>query len=216
MDAAAAFRSDPAVGPTTAFALCQAARTTHAMLIWHARACHDTRQRLLTNLSSVRVVSQMLPMLARAALRARAAQHRVLSVARPLAVARAPLFGEPAHKSASCYGKATGEPLTAYPTEQHALEGAAWARARSGLRLDPYHCHACGQWHLAPRDRHTPSVKCACLGASGEPKSLFASREHAQRRANILKRERGVSMSVYPCELGLGWHLTRGWALHRY
>ena len=121
------------------------------------------------------------------------------------------MFGEPIPKSTTCYGVATGQPLTEYHSEAEAFEGAAYARARSGMSMVPYHCSACGCWHLAPRDRQTPSMKCVCVGASGEPKTLFASERDATRRANFLRRERGVDMSVYPCEYGFGWHLTRGW-----
>ena len=125
--------------------------------------------------------------------------------------ARRLLFGEPppATKSAHCLGAVSGEPLLTFSSEQDALDSAAYLRARNGLRMSPYRCSGCGSWHLTPRERQTPSVKCACISANGEPKALFPRRIDAQRRADILRRERGVHLGVYECEFGLGYHLTR-------
>ena len=120
------------------------------------------------------------------------------------------IFGEP-RKSASCYGVLSGEPLTEYPNHEAALDGARYTKYRSGRRLGPYHCSKCGQWHLAPEERMIDITKCLCVSASGEPKSLFKSERDAQRRADILRRERGADLGVYRCEYGWGWHLTRSW-----
>ena len=54
-------------------------------------------------------------------------------------------------------------------------------------------------------------MKCVCTNANGEPKALFYDRRTAERRADILRREKGWLLSTYECEYGLGWHLTKRW-----
>lgn len=110
-------------------------------------------------------------------------------------------------KSQTCVGRLTGRPLTEYDSEAEALQAAS-GQAR---RLVPYRCQTCGQWHLAPAERHTPSVPCpVCIGADGAPKAAYASERAARRRAAILGREQDARLRVYPCEHGQGWHLTSG------
>ena len=114
-------------------------------------------------------------------------------------------------KSATCIGVKSGKPLTEYDSQQEALEGADHANSRYQRNLVPYHCSDCGKWHLSPMDRQTPSEKCAlCTGRDGTSKDSYRSREDAQRRAGILRREQGVALSVYACEYGNGWHLASG------
>ena len=113
-------------------------------------------------------------------------------------------------KSDTCFGKKTGRPLTEYDSEAEALEGAAYAKERYGQNLMPYRCDRCGLWHLAPKSRHTPSEPCAyCTGADGKPKEAYKTQRSAQRRADIIRKEQGVELKVYPCEYGSGWHLTK-------
>ena len=46
----------------------------------------------------------------------------------------------------------------------------------------------------------------------GKPKASYQSKDDAERRADILRKEQGVSLKVYPCKHGSGWHLTNtGW-----
>ena len=114
-------------------------------------------------------------------------------------------------KSATCIGKQSGKPLTEYDSEQEAQEGANYANQKYGNQLTPYACDRCGMWHLAPRNRQTPSEKCRhCSGADGKPKDAYQSRKDAQRRADILYNEQGAVLKVYECEYGQGWHLTKG------
>ncbi|MFC1526103.1 hypothetical protein ACFL6X_04745 [Candidatus Latescibacterota bacterium] len=114
-------------------------------------------------------------------------------------------------KSATCNGKKTGKPLTEYDTEQEAREGVDYARQRYQSDLVPYLCDTCGKWHLSPTSRQTPSQKCpTCTGADRRPKDSYQTEEDARRRADILRREQGALLRVYPCEHGHGWHLTRG------
>ncbi|MBL9044715.1 MAG: hypothetical protein JNM83_24100 [Myxococcales bacterium] len=113
-------------------------------------------------------------------------------------------------KSATCVGKASGQPVTEYDSEYEAHDGAAHARLASGQDLVPYLCGRCRLWHLAPRSRQTPSTTCGhCTGADGKPKEAYATERDAERRAEILRAERGVHLRAYPCHYGQGWHLTK-------
>ena len=113
-------------------------------------------------------------------------------------------------KSQTCVGKATGKPLTEYDSLAEAEEGAAYAKKHYKSSLIPYACETCGKWHLSPKSRQTPSEKCRfCTGANGQAKEAYESRKDAQRRADILRREQGVSLKVYACEYSDKWHLTR-------
>jgi hypothetical protein len=113
-------------------------------------------------------------------------------------------------KSTTCFGRATGLPLTEYASQADAHEGAVHANARSGSEwLSPYLCSACGCWHLAPRHGRPSSMPCACTDSHGRSKALWTTWRDAQRTADILRSETGTQLAVYECELGLGWHLTK-------
>ena len=49
-----------------------------------------------------------------------------------------------------------------------------------------------------------------CHGADGRPKDAYDTPGDAERRADILYREQGLSLRVYECPHGQGWHLTKG------
>ena len=113
-------------------------------------------------------------------------------------------------KSTTCFGKQTNKPLTEYDSLEEAQEGAAYAKSTYRSDLIPYQCETCGLWHLSPKSRQTPSEKCPfCKGANGQAKEAYHSRKDAQRRADILRKEQGVSLKVYPCDQSDKWHLTR-------
>ena len=113
-------------------------------------------------------------------------------------------------KSSSCFGKRTGEPLTAYHTEREAKEGADYANSTYGNNLVPYKCNNCRLWHLSPEDRQTPSSICSsCTDSYGSHKDLYHSEAIAERRAAILLKERGILLRVYPCPYRNGWHLRK-------
>lgn len=113
-------------------------------------------------------------------------------------------------KSATCIGRVSGKPLTAYSSRSAADDGAAYARTKFGNAMTPYHCERCREWHLAPAARQTPGEPCgSCVGRDREPKIAYESYEYAERRAEILVRERGVWLKVYACPSGGGWHLTK-------
>ena len=113
-------------------------------------------------------------------------------------------------KSETCVGSQSSRPLTEYDSEYDAREGADYANSRYHKNLVPYQCDRCNLWHLAPASRQTPSEPCGyCSGVDGKPKESYQSSDDAWRRADILRREQGVSLHVYACEHGNGWHLTR-------
>ena len=112
-------------------------------------------------------------------------------------------------KSRTCMGAVSKAPLTEYTSEDEARAGAADAFARHRSALVPYRCERCRRWHLSPHDRQTRASPCStCVGRDGRTKARYDSAEIAARRAEILRRERGVSLRVYPCPYG-GWHLTK-------
>lgn len=96
-----------------------------------------------------------------------------------------------------------GKPLSAYPTETSAFEGAAYVQNRYGNKMKPYRCQKCSLWHLSPEVRSTPNHHC-----NGCSKLAYDSEEAAERRAEILSQEQGVSLRVYWCPYDEGWHLT--------
>ena len=113
-------------------------------------------------------------------------------------------------KSQTCFGTKSGKPLTEYDSQQEAQEGANYANKTYGQNLVPYQCDTCGLWHLALGNRQTPSKPCPhCTGTDGQLKEAYQSQKDAQKRANIIRKEQGVVLSVYACEHGNGWHLTK-------
>ena len=113
-------------------------------------------------------------------------------------------------KSTTCFNR-KGKPLTEYYTESDAQEGADYANKLHRNNLTPYRCDKCGLWHLSPQNRQTPSRKCnICKDRNGKPKELYFFEQDAKQRAKILYKEQGVSLSVYECPNGDGWHLTKG------
>lgn len=114
-------------------------------------------------------------------------------------------------KSQTCFGKVSGKPLTVYRSRAEADESARYVEGRYGRAMVSYQCETCGEWHLSPSERQTSSTqRGCCIDRNGRPKAAYASRKGAERRAAILLREQGVSLSVYPCPNGGGWHLTKG------
>lgn len=113
-------------------------------------------------------------------------------------------------KSLTCIGKLSGNPLTEFPSEAAALDGADHALRKFGNHMVPYVCKHCGEWHLSPANRQTPSAtSTSCYGRSGKVKATYASQEDAKRRAKILEDEEGLRLRAYACQCR-GWHLTKG------
>jgi hypothetical protein len=83
-------------------------------------------------------------------------------------------------KSTTCFSKNTGNPLTEYISEYDAEDGASYIKKTYGNNLSPYQCNCCGGWHLSPKNRQTPSVKCPeCTDSNGYYKDLYESFESA-------------------------------------
>lgn len=112
-------------------------------------------------------------------------------------------------KSPSCLGKQTGKPLSAYSSEPEASDAANYIKDRYGNDMTPYRCSKCRLWHLSPKSRQTPSECCAyCRDSRGNGKDLYYTEASAQRRADILHKERGIHLRIYECPHMTGWHLT--------
>jgi len=115
------------------------------------------------------------------------------------------------YKSETCFKK-NGEPLVSYSSEYEAKEGATYVKMKYGSEQEPYHCSKCGEWHLSPKEHHTPSRMCSCKDANGNPKQLYETKEAAERRAQIIEAERGIRLTTYMCHYQNGYHLTsNGW-----
>ncbi|MFH1466556.1 MAG: hypothetical protein ABIO70_19380 [Pseudomonadota bacterium] len=93
--------------------------------------------------------------------------------------------------------------MRAYANLAAAEDAARHALTAHGHPMVPYHCDRCGSWHLCPAERHTPSHTCVSCG-----KQAYDTEEAAARRAEIQREQRGVSLRVYACPYGDGWHLT--------
>jgi len=113
-------------------------------------------------------------------------------------------------KSTTCFNTRNGKPLSEYNSEVEAEGAAIHANKQYRTNLTPYQCDRCGQWHLSPQNRQTPSTSCnLCTDAFGHSKELYQTRETAQQRAKIIRKEKGVQLSVYQCPYNTGWHLTK-------
>lgn len=109
--------------------------------------------------------------------------------------------------STSCRGR-NGKPLKSFETEEEALEQVIYVKATHGNEVKAYKCNICNEWHLAPKDRVTPSKKSECLDSKGKFKQLYPTEESAKRRAEILLEEQGKKLYVYRCLYCNGYHLT--------
>ncbi|MDR1362543.1 MAG: hypothetical protein LBJ35_00630 [Spirochaetaceae bacterium] len=49
----------------------------------------------------------------------------------------------------------------------------------------------------------------ACKSSDGIPKEIYETAETARRRAEHIKKERGIALKAYSCPSGCGWHLTK-------
>jgi hypothetical protein len=115
-------------------------------------------------------------------------------------------------KSTTCYGKASGQPLTEYASYELAEGGASYVQQTYGQTMVPYLCQDCGQWHLSPVDRYTEhsTWSCSCLGRNRSPKDCYQTKVDATRRAEILWEESRERLYVYQCPFDDDiWHLTK-------
>jgi len=50
---------------------------------------------------------------------------------------------------------------------------------------------------------------CNCVGSDGEMKDWYEKRDTALWVAKRYQKEFGIALTVYPCEVSRGWHLTK-------
>lgn len=116
-------------------------------------------------------------------------------------------------KSRTCISRTSQQPLTEYASRDEAQEAASYLQAAKGLCMAPYQCKRCGLWHLCPMERQTPSKACPyCCDGHSVPKQTYRTEADALRRAEIIGRERGISLRAYECPHFEGWHLTKSGA----
>lgn len=113
-------------------------------------------------------------------------------------------------KSDVCFSKKTGQPLTVYFSEADAKSSALYERTARGSDLYPYKCEKCGYWHLAPLSSKLNVQKnaCSCLDSNGRHKALYLTREDAEKQRMKSEAEQHVSLKIYSCNEGRGFHLT--------
>lgn len=108
-------------------------------------------------------------------------------------------------KSKSCSDSA-GKPEIEYDSQSLAQSAADYSLEYDEFsdQLFPYKCTRCRYWHLSPRPIHTPNDDCLNCG-----KKLYASRDDAERMAEITYAEKGIRLHIYKCPFDRGWHHTR-------
>ena len=52
-------------------------------------------------------------------------------------------------------------------------------------------------------------VYCRCIDSEGMPKVLYSSFEQIRRAEKYLKKSLGLSLKIYQCPSGKGWHLSK-------
>ncbi len=108
-------------------------------------------------------------------------------------------------KSITCTSSRTQKPLTEYDSKHEADMVAARYEG-----MVSYHCSCCDKWHLSPQYNQTRSRPCPwCTGRDGKSKQSYPTKQVAQRRAHIIQSKRYVTLTVYECQWGEGWHLTK-------
>lgn len=112
------------------------------------------------------------------------------------------------HKSKSCFSK-SGNPLSVYKSLSEAQESADYQLSQSGVRLSPYRCSICGDFHLKPTDFFVKKIisSCSCTDHNGRKKDCYETRSDAEKMASI-RASVGIQLYVYSCPQGIGFHLT--------
>ena len=98
----------------------------------------------------------------------------------------------------------SGKMIKEFDTKFEADQAALYASQTYRDKTVSYQCEKCGNWHLAPAARVTPHTHCSFCN-----KDLYTSKAIADKRAKIIKDERGVQLYVYACPSGDGFHLTK-------
>jgi DNA-directed RNA polymerase subunit RPC12/RpoP len=110
--------------------------------------------------------------------------------------------------SGNCLNPNNNKPRKSYISEAHALGDAV--REFNSDAQSAYKCDYCGGWHLISSSRNTPSINCEyCTDEKGENKKLYTTKEAAQKRADLIYKERDIFLNVYECPHSNGWHLTK-------
>lgn len=80
------------------------------------------------------------------------------------------------YESEICIGAVSQKPLKAYESELEAEQAAEYVLTEYKRKMVPYKCSKCGDWHLTPQGRLTPSRTCPyCIDSYGAPKQAYES-----------------------------------------
>lgn len=107
----------------------------------------------------------------------------------------------------------SGNPLSEYESYDNALESASYV----DKNLVPYQCEKCGRYHLKPKEFYYEKSKgvCSCRAHDGSLKLSYKTYEDAQKMVNI-RANAGVTLNIYKCPEGNGYHLTSHFEIRRY
>ena len=112
-------------------------------------------------------------------------------------------------KSETCFSK-NGNPRSEFETEEEALRCAEHEKYVRGTDFYPYHCKTCGKYHLATEESRI-NVKhnaCSCSDSNGRSKSLYLTREDAEKVAEQRENDGSQKLHIYECPYTMGYHLT--------
>lgn len=125
-------------------------------------------------------------------------------------------------RSSTCFGKATGRPLTDYDTFEQAEDGAAYVLQKFGTEMLSYMCSQCSMWHLAPpsstartQTQASPYLPTTsresrnCYGkVSGKVLKEYDTERDAKDGASYVLEKYGNQMVPYKCQDCRKWHLS--------
>lgn len=97
-----------------------------------------------------------------------------------------------------------------YFSEEDAKSSALYEWTARGSDLYPYKCEKCGYWHLAPLSSklNVQRNACSCLDSNGRHKALYLTIEDAEKQRMKSEAEQHISLKIYSCSEGKGFHLT--------
>jgi len=108
-------------------------------------------------------------------------------------------------ESRTCFS-CKGVPLKTYPKWVVAQRAAVEVFKLHYIKLTPYKCTTCHEYHLEPKAH---GKTCICCDGNGSRKDLYETREEARRVADDVYRMRGIRLNVYRCDSHKGYHLTK-------
>jgi len=69
-------------------------------------------------------------------------------------------------------------------------------------------CTHCDYWHVRSKKSDVHYRLCKCRGQKGQLKRAYLSLSDAERTRDKVDEMRSITLKVYECPRGSGWHLT--------